>query len=186
MLLIATGRVPNGDTLDLRATGVEVDDDGYVVVDEHQRTTAEGIFALGDVSSHHQLKHVANHEARVVQHNLLHPDALIGQRPPVRPARGVHRAAGRLGRADRARRRASRASTTPSATATTATPRTAGRWRTPTTSSRCSPTAATGRLLGAHLIGPQASSMIQPLIQAMSFGLTAHEWPGASTGSTRR
>ena len=31
----------------------------------------------------------------------------------------------------------------------------------------------TGQLLGAHLIGPQASSMIQPLIQAMSFGLTA-------------
>jgi mycothione reductase len=30
---------------------------------------------------------------------------------------------------------------------------------------------ATGQLLGAHLIGPQASSMIQPLIQAMSFGL---------------
>ena len=33
----------------------------------------------------------------------------------------------------------------------------------------------TGRLLGAHLIGPQASSLIQPLIQAMSFGIAAHE-----------
>jgi mycothione reductase len=32
---------------------------------------------------------------------------------------------------------------------------------------------ATGRLLGAHIIGPQASTLIQPLIQAMSFGLDA-------------
>ena len=34
---------------------------------------------------------------------------------------------------------------------------------------------ADGRLLGAHLIGPQASTLIQPLIQAMTFGLTARE-----------
>ena len=77
VLLLATGRIPNGDGLDLDRTGVALDDDGYVVVDEFQRTTRPGVFALGDVSSHHQLKHVANHEARVVQHNLLHPDAMI-------------------------------------------------------------------------------------------------------------
>ena len=41
-------------------------------VDGYQRTTAQGVFALGDVSSPYQLKHVANHEARVVQENLLH------------------------------------------------------------------------------------------------------------------
>jgi mycothione reductase len=34
---------------------------------------------------------------------------------------------------------------------------------------------ATGELLGAHLMGPQASNLIQPLIQGMSFGQTAHE-----------
>ena len=45
-----------------------------MVVDEYQRTTVDGIFALGDVSSPYQLKHVANHEARVVAHNLAHPD----------------------------------------------------------------------------------------------------------------
>ena len=35
--------------------------------------------------------------------------------------------------------------------------------------------SATGRLLGAHIMGPQASSIIQPLIQAMTFGLTAQQ-----------
>ena len=44
---------------------------GQVVVDEYQRTTARGIYALGDVSSDYRLKHVANPEARVVRHNLL-------------------------------------------------------------------------------------------------------------------
>ncbi|MCB0948047.1 MAG: mycothione reductase, partial [Mycobacterium sp.] len=69
-LLVATGRVPNGDQLDAHHAGVRVDA-GRIVVDRYQRTTARGIFALGDVCSPYQLKHVANHEARVVKHNLL-------------------------------------------------------------------------------------------------------------------
>src|SRR5690606_1082174 len=77
LLLVATGRRPNGDRLEVAAAGVELDDQGRVVVDDHQLTTADGVFALGDVSSPYQLKHVANHEARVVQHNLLHPDSMI-------------------------------------------------------------------------------------------------------------
>ena len=81
VVLVATGRVPNGDLLDAKLAGVEVTDEGQVVVDEYQRTTARGIFALGDVSSDYQLKHVANHEMRVVKHNLLQDwddtDALV-------------------------------------------------------------------------------------------------------------
>ena len=70
-LLVATGRKPNADLLDAEQAGVDLED-GRVVVDQYQRTTARGIFALGDVSSPYQLKHVANHEARVVQNNLLY------------------------------------------------------------------------------------------------------------------
>ena len=81
MVLVATGRMPNGDQLDADLAGVELTDDGRVMVDEYQRTTARGIFALGDVSSEYQLKHVANHETRVVKHNLLQDwddtDALV-------------------------------------------------------------------------------------------------------------
>ena len=51
-------------------------DDGRIAVDEHGRTSAPGVWALGDVSSPHQLKHVANAEARAVAHNLVHPDDL--------------------------------------------------------------------------------------------------------------
>jgi pyruvate/2-oxoglutarate dehydrogenase complex dihydrolipoamide dehydrogenase (E3) component len=74
MLLVAAGRRSNGDTLNLAAAGVDSHDDGRIVVDEFCRTSADGIFALGDVSTPIPLKHVANREAEVVKHNLLHPD----------------------------------------------------------------------------------------------------------------
>ena len=70
-ILLALGRVPNSGLLNLAATGVTVHDD------DHQQTVVKGIFALGDICSPSQLKHVANHEARVVQHNLLHPRRMI-------------------------------------------------------------------------------------------------------------
>src|SRR5262249_1182733 len=69
LLLVATGRLSNADLLDAEQAGIEIEN-GRVVVDEYQRTSARGVFALGDVSSPYQLKHVANHEARVVQPNL--------------------------------------------------------------------------------------------------------------------
>ena len=75
ILLVATGRTPNGDTLDLDRGGIEADDDGLIIVDDYQRTSAAGVFALGDVSSRQQLKHAANKDARLVQHNLLHPNS---------------------------------------------------------------------------------------------------------------
>src|SRR5690606_27492396 len=77
-LLVAVGRRPNSDLLDVRAAGIDVAEDGRVEVDAYQRVLAggevrEGVFAFGDLSSPHQLKHVANHEQRIVRHNVLHP-----------------------------------------------------------------------------------------------------------------
>src|SRR5699024_10985767 len=69
-VLLAVGRAPSTDRLEPAAGGLEVRGDGRLVVDEQLRTTAPGVWALGDVSSAHQLRHVANHEARIVAHNL--------------------------------------------------------------------------------------------------------------------
>lgn len=71
-LLISVGRTPNSDTLDLAATGVEIDKKGYVKVDEHLQTTARGIFALGDAVGRYLFKHSANHEAQYVYNNIMH------------------------------------------------------------------------------------------------------------------
>ena len=70
-LLVAAGRVPNTDSLNPGATGVETDEAGFVETDEYLRTTAEGVWALGDVVGEYLLKHSANHEAQAVARNLF-------------------------------------------------------------------------------------------------------------------
>ena len=76
-LLIATGRAPNTEFLDPQKGGIECDNDGYVLTDEYLRTSSEGVWALGDVTNPLQLKHTANAEARVISHNLLNPEDLM-------------------------------------------------------------------------------------------------------------
>jgi mycothione reductase len=172
LVLVAIGRVPNSDTLDLPKAGIEVAPDGRVVVDATQRTTAEGVWALGDISSPFELKHVANHEARVVQHNLLHPGSPIESdhrfvphavfsSPQIASVGLTEQQA----RADGVRYVASTQDYAGIAYG----------WAMEDTTGFAKLLAdpSSGRLLGAHIIGPQASTLIQPLIQAMSFGLDA-------------
>jgi mycothione reductase len=73
-LLVATGRVPNTDTLDLENTAVETDEAGFVETDEYLRTNAEGVWALGDIVGEFLLKHSANHEAQAVARNVFGSD----------------------------------------------------------------------------------------------------------------
>jgi mycothione reductase len=172
VLLVATGRTPNGDTLDLDRGGIDADDDGLIIVDEYQRTSAAGVFALGDVSSRQQLKHVANKDARVVQHNLLHPVSMIStdhrfvpravfSMPQVASVGLTEAAAAEQG-IDYLVSRQDYGDT-------------AFGWAMEDTDHfvKIIARADTKVLLGAHLIGPHASSLIQPLIQAMSFSQPA-------------
>ncbi|MGO4383215.1 mycothione reductase [Specibacter sp. RAF43] len=174
VLLVAAGRRPNGEHLDAAAAGIELDGRGRVIVDDFQQTTAEGIYALGDVSSQHQLKHVANHEARVVKHNLAHPGT---------PIRADHRFVPAAVFADPQiasvgiTERYARKHNIPYLVATQAYADIAAGWAREDTGHFLKVLAdpATGQLLGAHAIGPEAATVIQPLIQAMSFGQSAHE-----------
>lgn len=70
-LLVAAGRTPNSDTLNLGTTGVETDDAGFVETDKYLRTGAEGVWALGDIVGEYLLKHNANHEARTAARNIF-------------------------------------------------------------------------------------------------------------------
>lgn len=70
-LLLATGRVPNSDTLNLSNTGVNVNDDGYINVDKNLETNVKGIFALGDIIGRYQFRHSANLEAQYAFYNIL-------------------------------------------------------------------------------------------------------------------
>ncbi|WP_156754172.1 mycothione reductase [Actinokineospora pegani] len=174
VLLLAVGRVPNSDQLEVAKAGIEVAASGHVVVDEFQRTTAEGVWALGDISSPWELKHVANHEARVVQHNLLNPDdQRAADHRFVPHAVFTSPQIASVGLTEQQARAQGRAFVT----ATEDYANIAYGWamEDATGFAKVLADPATGQLIGAHIIGPQAPSLIQPLIQAMSFGLGARE-----------
>jgi len=174
LLLVATGRAPNTADLDAGAGGVQLHEDGRVLVDEFGRTSAEGVWSLGDVSSDYQLKHVANHEARVVAHNLAHPaDLRAFDHRYVPAAVFTSPQIASVGLTEEAARQQGRAFVT----ARYDFGGTAYGWAMEDTTGFAKVLAdpVSGELLGAHLIGPQSSNLIQPLIQAMSFGQRAQD-----------
>ncbi len=173
-MLVATGRTPNSDTIGAEVAGIEIDEAGRVVVNGRLETNVDGIWAFGDLSAHWPLKHLANAEARVVAHNLLNPDdpievdyghhpraafgspsvASVGMTEQQLRAEGVPYCIGKRDYGD-----------------------TAYGWAMEDTTSfaKVLASSTTGRILGAHIMGPHASTVIQPLIQAMAFGTTAKE-----------
>ncbi|TSI17698.1 mycothione reductase [Brevibacterium aurantiacum] len=189
-VLIATGRTPNTKGLNVVDAGFDVLDDARLSVDSRQRVLAHGqpvpgVFALGDISSPHQLKHVANHEADVVGDNLT-----------------VDVAAGEPGAAAEADLREVNHHAVPGAVFTSPQvayvgiteeeARQAGH-ATSVKVQKYSDVAygwamaddpgivkliadkSTHQILGAHIVGHEASMIVQPLIQAMAFGQRADE-----------
>jgi mycothione reductase len=177
-VLVAVGREPNSDRLDVSAGGVDLDASGYIVVDDLLRTSSSDVWALGDICSEHQLKHVANYQARIVAHNLavafgrtdgdaqrvddrVVPHGVFGhpQIAAFGPTRAQLQATG--------------------AQFLSYTQRfsdVAQGWALEDEHGLLTVHAAPdGRILAAHCIGPHSSTLIQPLIQAATFRQHAHD-----------
>jgi mycothione reductase len=173
-LLVATGRMPNSDVIDAEAGGLELHPDGRVVSDSMQRTSVPGVWARGDNTSPYMLKHVANHESRVVAHNVV--AAARGEDLRETSHRYVPHAV----------------FTNPQIASVGLTEMQAVAagldvmisiqrygdiaygWALEDTTSFCKLIAERGSrlLIGAHIIGPAASSLLQQLVQGMAFGQT--------------
>ena len=178
VVLLAVGRRPNSEGLDPEAGGLQVHDDGRLVVDDEQRTTADGVWALGDICSEYQLKHVANHEARIVAHNLAVDLGRVPGPPrrtdgrPVPHAVFGHPQVAAFGPTAAELEEAG----IPHVSATQAFGDTAYGWALEDTTGLLTIHAdLSGRVLAAHAVGPHSSTLIQPLIQAASFGQHAHD-----------
>jgi mycothione reductase len=174
VFLIATGRIPNTDLLEVTRSGIAVDEQGRVVTNAYYETTAPGIWALGDMDSPYQLKHAANSEARVVAYNVAHPNTqrqgndsamphAIFASPQVASVGLTEREAQQQG--------------IPYLVGKRDYSSTAYGWAIEDTESfvKVIAHAETRRVVGAHILGPQASILIQPFINAMRFGETVDQ-----------
>jgi pyruvate/2-oxoglutarate dehydrogenase complex dihydrolipoamide dehydrogenase (E3) component len=70
-LLVATGRTPNTDELNLPAAGVLADAKGFIPVNERLETNVPGVYALGDVNGGPAFTHVSHHDNQILRENLL-------------------------------------------------------------------------------------------------------------------
>jgi mycothione reductase len=173
VLLFASGRRPNSDRLNVAATGIEVDERGRVPINEYLETSIPGIYAFGDLASPYQLKHIANAEARTISRQLV-----TGKREPVAYDGGPHAIFGHpqvasVGLTERqARQQGLRY-----ITATRKYIDTAYGWAIEDDDSFVKLVADldTRCLLGAHILGPHASLLIQPLVQGMKYGQTVDQ-----------
>lgn len=178
MVLVAVGRTPNSDRLNAAAAGLGTHWDGRLIVDEQLRTTAPQVWALGDICSEDQLKHVANHQAGIVAHNVAVALGRIDDEPHTLDDRVIPH--GVFGYPQAAAfgptREELEIQGTEFVSYTQRFSDVAYGWALEEPHGLLTVHAAPdGRILAAHCIGPDSSTVIQPLIQAATFGQRAHE-----------
>jgi dihydrolipoamide dehydrogenase len=171
-VLLAVGRVPNTDGLNLEAAGLELDERGRVPVGEHFATAAENVAAIGDVIVGPMLAHKAEEEGvACVEHwvtgyghvnydaipNVVytHPEvASVGASEPELKEAGTPYKVGTFPFSANGRARALGQTTG---------------------SVKLIAHAETDRLLGAHIIGPRAGDLIAECAVALEFGASAED-----------
>ncbi len=166
-LLVAAGRRPNTDTLALEKTDIEVDESGHVQTDATLETSVDGVWALGDVLAPAPYKHVADREAEVVATNVLTEDTreidyhgtphAIFTDPPVASVGNTEADLEAEGTAYEVTRMPYEAA-----------PK--GRILAPDHGFVKVLADPDGAILGCHVVGPNAPSLIQEVVVAMACG----------------
>jgi len=167
-VLIAAGRKSNADALMVKNTGVKMNHDGYIAVDEYFETSKKGIWAFGDAIGKKMFRHAANHEAELAWHNAVHgkksrmnyltvPHAVFSwpelasvgltEKQAIKLMGKQELLVGKAMYSDVARGEAMR--------------ETEG-------FAKAIVQRKTGKIVGYHIIGPQASSLIQEVVNAMT------------------
>lgn len=167
-LLVAAGRVPNSDLLKPEKTGVELDKRGYIKVNEYLETRKKNIFAFGDAIGRQMFKHVANYEAQVAWHNSMHDHKVKADYTAAPHAVFTNPQVASVGMKQAEAKRAGYKILVGKAyykdTAQGAA------MAEPKGFVKVIVEKKSGQILGAHIIGPFASMLIQEVINAMSTG----------------
>ncbi len=169
-LLVAAGRRPNTDDLELQRTGVEVDEQGWIRVDEHLRTTNPGIYAYGDCIGRAMFKHTSSYEGELAYRNAQGADRRVSYEANPHAVFGDPEI-GSVGRTERACREEGlryRAATVPYDGVAKG-----GILGSPRGLAKAIVEEGTGRILGFHVLGPHAATLIHEVVVAMCAGMTS-------------
>ena len=168
-LLVALGRTPMTTGLGLEPAGVELTERGFVKVDDHLRTTAEGVYAAGDVAGTPQFTHASWNDFRILRDLLAGKDASTAGRL-IPWAVFTTPELGHVGLTE-AEARAAGHEVRVAKTPTAAVPRAKTLGRTEGFY-KVVVDADTDEILGAAIIGPEASEVVTSVQMAMLGGLT--------------
>jgi dihydrolipoamide dehydrogenase len=171
-VLLAVGRVPNTDDLGLESVGIELHRKGYIPVNEHFQTSAEGIYAIGDVIAGPMLAHKAEEEGAacveriVTGHGHVDYDTIAGvvyTQPEIASVGKTEEQLKELGAEYRKGVFPFRAN---------------GRARTLGQVDgfiKILADARTDRILGVHILGPHAGDLINEAAVAIAFAASAED-----------
>lgn len=171
-VLVAVGRKPNTENIGLENAGVQQDPAGFIQVDKNMRTNVKNIWAIGDVTNFPQLAHTASTQAKVVAENILgknsvfipdfipscifgYPEvAFVGKTEEELKENNISYKGGKFLFIASGKAKASG--------------HTEG-------VVKILMDTASNKILGGHIIGPEASNLIQEIVVAMTNNLTVHD-----------
>ncbi|HWR72204.1 MAG TPA: FAD-dependent oxidoreductase [Nitrospirota bacterium] len=167
-ILIAAGRKSNADVLMVERSGIRTDKRGYIVVDEYFETSKKGIWSFGDAIGKKMFRHTANAESEMAWHNATHgkksrmnyltvPHAVFSW-PEIASVGLTQAEAVKLMGKDQVLTGTARYSDTARGDA----------MREDEAFAKAVVHRKTGKILGFHIIGPQASVLIQEVVNAMA------------------
>jgi len=165
-LMVAAGRVPNSDLLKPERTGVKLDERGYVKVNEYLETGKKNIFAFGDAIGKHMFKHVANYEASIAWHNAVHDHKVKVDYSAAPHAVFSHPQVASVGLKEAEAKQLGHKILVGTAVYRDTAMGTA--MGMPDGFVKVIVESETGRILGGHIVGPEASILIQEIINAMN------------------
>ncbi|MCK4445213.1 MAG: dihydrolipoyl dehydrogenase [Thermoplasmata archaeon] len=164
-ILVAAGRMSNADLLKPENTGVMTNDNGWIRVDKFLMTTKPNIYALGDATGKHQFRHTANYESEIVWTNLFHNRRKIVDEHAVPHAVFTHPQIGSVGMTEAEAKENHEILVGIKRYIDTAKGYAMGE---EDGVAKVIVDASSKRILGAHIIGPEASNLVQLVVDLMN------------------
>ncbi|WP_394374079.1 mercury(II) reductase [Nitratireductor aquimarinus] len=172
-VLVTTGRSPNTDGLGLGEAGVELSDNGGIVVDDRMRTTREGVYAVGDVTGRDQFVYMAAYGAKLAARNALNGDSLVYDNAAMPWVTFTDPQVAGVGLTEQAAQAAGFETKT-SIVPLDQVPRALAA-RDTRGLIKLVADAGTDRLLGGQILAPEGADSIQTLVLAIKHGMTTRE-----------